>query len=162
MTRRLILITLLGCASVIPARAVAQDPDSARATFERFTLCQGAEVQVSTTFADRHRGTCVLQDRRLLVIHRDGAETPILYTAVDSIWERGPGTRAGARTGAWIGGGMGGALGALFVAAFCEYRCGGDYVTHTAGGVLLGALGGAAVGGTIGREIGIWIRRYPR
>lgn len=161
MKRRLILILPLACAVMAPARAAAQDPDSARAAFEHFGLCRGGDVLVSTTFADRYRGRCVLQDQRLLIVDR-GVETPILYTAVDSIWERGPGTFAGAETGAWIGGGMGGALGAAFVAFFCEYRCRGDYVTHTAGGILLGALSGAAVGGTIGREMRIWIRRYPR
>ena len=161
MKRRLIFILLLACAATAPARAAAQDPDSARATFERFRLCRGGDVLVSTTFADRYRGRCVLQDARLLIVDR-GVETPILYTAVDSIWERGPGTRAGAETGAWIGGGVGAALGAFYVAIGCEYRCTGDYVTHAAGGILLGALSGAAVGGTIGREMHIWIRRYPR
>lgn len=160
MTARALLVLLLACAGAAgPARA--QDPDSARAALERYALCPGAEVQISTTFADRYRGRCVPRDARLIVVDRHGAEHPILYTAVDTVWMRGPGTRPGVITGAWIGGVLGGALGALFVVALCEYGCRQDLVTHTAAGALSGGFSGAVAGGLIGRETRVWIRHYP-
>jgi hypothetical protein len=161
MTARILPVLLLACVGAAgPARA--QDPDSARAALVRNALCPGAEVQISTTFADRYRGRCVLRDARLLVVDGHGAEHPILYTAVDTVWMRGAGTRPGIITGAWIGGVLGGALGALFVVALCEYGCRRDLVTHTAAGAVSGAFSGGVAGGLIGRETRVWIRRYPR
>lgn len=163
MRTRLIIILLLLCAgaAAVPGRAAGQDPDSARAVLRRNVLCQGAQVMISTTFAERFRGRCVLQDERLLVVDPRGVETPILYTAVDSIWVRGPGTRAGTVTGAWIGGALGAAFGMLFVAGFCEVDCRGDYVTHGVAGAAAGGFSGGVAGGLIGREARVWIRQYP-
>jgi hypothetical protein len=163
MSARPIFILLLAFAgaAAAPGRAAGQDPDSARATFQRHYLCHGAQVMVSTTFGERFRGACVLQDARLLIVDR-GVEEPILYTAVDSIWVRGPGTHAWTVTGAWVGAGIAGGLSALFIAALCEIDCGADLVLYTAGGAALGALTGGTVGALIGRHTRVWIRRYPR
>jgi hypothetical protein len=162
MRPRLLSLLLLACVgAAAPGRAAGQDPDSAKAVFQRNYLCHGARVLVSTTFGERFPGQCVLQDARLLIVDR-GVEQPIPYTAVDSIWVRGPGTHAGAVTGAWIGGGLGGAFGALIIAALCELECTGDYVTFTLGGAGIGALSGSVVGTLIGRQTRVWIRRYPR
>lgn len=154
-----LLLVLAGIAA--PGRAAAQDPDSARATLVRHRLCPDEQVQISTTFAERFVGRCVMEDARLLVVRESGAH-PILYTAVDSIWVRGPATRPATVTGAWVGAGLGGALGTLFVAAFCEVRCRGDYVLYGLGGAAAGALAGRSLGWLIGREARVWIRLYPR
>ena len=105
MRTRLLFIFLLACvgAAVAPGRAAGQDPDSARAARERNYLCRGAQVLVSTTLVERYQGQCVLQDARLLIVDRAGVETPIPYTAVDTVWVRGPGTHAWTVTGAWVG-----------------------------------------------------------
>lgn len=161
MTMRILVPLLLACVGAAgPARA--QDPDSARAALERSGVCPGARVQISTTFADRYRGRCVLEDARLLMVDRGGTEHPIPYTAIDTVWVRGPGTRAGTITGAWVGGALGGALGALFVVTLCEYGCRRDLVTHTVAGAAAGAFSGGVAGGLIGRQTRVWIRLYPR
>lgn len=164
MRTRLILIFLLACvgAAAAPGRAAGQDPDSARATFERHYLCRGAQVLVSTTLVERYQGRCVLQDTRLLIVDRAGVETPIPYTAVDSIWVRGPGTRPWTVTGAWVGGTLGGAFGALVVAALCEVECKSEWVTFPVIGAAAGAVTFGSVGWVIGRHTRVWIRRYPR
>ncbi|WP_420127009.1 hypothetical protein [Longimicrobium sp.] len=157
-----LLILLLACvAAAAPGRAAGQDPDSARAVLGRPGLCPGAHVQISTTFGERFRGVCVLQDARLLVVRGDSAQ-PVLYTAVDSIWMRAPATRSGTITGAWVGAGVGGALGALYIAVFCDYACGDDVRAHTLGGAVGGGLAGALVGRLIGGEVRVWRRLYPR
>jgi hypothetical protein len=154
----LLWMLLAACVAMTaaPARVLAQDPDSARAVPRRDGLCPDAQVQISTTFAERFRGRCVLQDARLLVV-RDGIEQPVLYTAVDSIWVRGPATRSGTITGAWLGAG----LGAAWVGVFCDYRCRDDLVEHGIGGLAGGALGGALLGRSLGSEAQVWIRLYP-
>lgn len=162
MRTRLLAIFLLACAAAVPGRAAGQDPDSARAALERNYLCRGARVLVSTTLAERFQGRCVLQDTRLLIVDGGGVETPIPYTAVDSIWVRGPGTRAWTLTGAWVGGTLGGALGALVVAALCEVDCTTDYVRFPVIGAAAGAVTFGSVGWAIGRHTRVWIRRYPR
>ncbi|HEU4883020.1 MAG TPA: hypothetical protein VFT45_12255 [Longimicrobium sp.] len=144
----------------IPARAAGQDPDSALAVLRREGLCPGAQVQISTTFGERFRGTCMLQDARLLVVDGDSAQ-PVLYTAVDSIWVRGPAAEPGTLTGAWIGAGVGGALGALFVAAFCDYACRDDAVVYSLGGAVGGAMSGAVIGNLAGSGMRVWTRLYP-
>lgn len=162
MRTRLLAIFLLACAAAAPGRAAGQDPDSARAALERNYLCRGARVLVSTTFAERYQGRCVLQDARLLIVDGAGVETPIPYTSVDSVWVRGPGGRAWAVTGAWVGGSLAGAFGALVVAALCEADCTSDYVLITAGSAAAGAVAGGSVGWAIGQHTRVWIRRYPR
>lgn len=157
---RLPWVLLAACfAAAVPARA--QDPDSARAVLRRDGLCPDAEVQISTTFAERFRGQCVLQDARLLVV-RDGVEQPVLYTAVDSIWVRGPGTRTGAVTGAWVGAGVGGLMGAAHRTLDCDFRCPANAALFGLGGAVVGALAGWELGGAIGSGRQIWIRLYPR
>lgn len=145
-----------------PARAAAQDPDSARATLHRHGLCPAEVVQISTTFGDRYRGRCVTEDARLVVVGA-GGEQAILYTAVDSIWVRGPATRPATMTGAWVGAGFGGALGSLFIMMFCEsLSCRSDYIQYGLGGAAIGAFTGGVLGNVIGRNARIWIRLYPR
>lgn len=157
---RFLLAACLGVAAA-PGRVLGQDPDSARAVLRRDGLCPGAEVQISTTFADRFRGRCVLQDARLLVV-RDGVEQPVLYTAVDSIWVRGPATRSGATTGAWVGGSVVGLLAAAYRTFDCDFRCPEGSVLFGLGGAVVGALAGREVGGSIGSGRQVWIRLYPR
>lgn len=155
-----ILLAAALAAAATPGRAAGQDPDSARAVLRRDGVCPGAQVQVSTTFGERFSGTCVLQDARLLLV-LDGVEQPVLYTAVDSIWVRGPATRAGTITGAWVGAGVGGALGAAFIGVFCDYACRDDLTVYAVGGAAAGALGGTVVGTVVGSEMRVWIRLYP-
>jgi hypothetical protein len=161
--KRLTLILLLmaaGLGAAAPGVA-AQDPDSARATLVRHRLCPAAQVQISTTFGERFSGHCVMQDARLLVIQPTG-EQPVLYTAVDSIWVRGPGTRPGTITGAWVGGGLGAAVGALFVAVTCAYECLDEYLRHGVSGAVVGTLTGMAAGKILGDELRVWRLLYPR
>ena len=163
MRTRWLFIVLLACVgAAAPGRAAGQDPDSARAAFERNYLCRGAQVLVSTTLVERYQGRCVLQDARLLIVDGSGVETPIPYAAVDSIWVRGPGTRAWTLTSAWVGGTLGGALGALVIAALCEVDCTSDYVRFPVIGAAAGAVTFGSVGWVIGRHTRVWIRRYPR
>lgn len=155
----ILLVTFLGVAAT-PGGAAGQDPDSARAVLGREGLCPGPQVQISTTFGDRFRGRCVLQDQRLLVVG-EGVEQPVLYTAVDSVWMRWPGTRSGTVAGGWVGAGLGGALAAAYRTVACDFRCPASSVLYGLGGVVAGALTGREVGALIGSRTQIWLRLYP-
>jgi hypothetical protein len=160
--RVLALLAATVMAALVPARAAAQDPDSARATLRQHGLCPAELVQISTTFGDRYRGRCVAEDTRLVMVGASG-EQAILYTAVDSIWVRGPATRPATITGAWVGAGFGGAVGSLFIMMFCEsLSCRSDYIQYGLGGAAIGAFTGGVLGNQLGRRARVWIRLYPR
>jgi hypothetical protein len=153
-----VLLAVLAWAA--PARAQAGDTAVIRRQLAG--PCPGGEVRLALASADTVRGYCgFIEDSRLLV-RRASDEWRVPLEQVEALWVRRRGTASGARTGAIIGGVTLGAFGLLAGPPLCDaWGCGSGRAVLGLTGAVLGALGGAGIGGLIGSTVNTWDQRYP-
>lgn len=158
-----LLACALAVAPLAPGGAAAQQTDSAGAALWLRGACPGREVQIATTAGERVRGYCGPIRARELTVSLAARETVVPFTAIDSVWVRGRGTRPGGRIGAVAGALFGGAAGALVVRTFCDgvESCPSDTLEAAFLGAAAGGAAGAVLGSAIGSRWIVWVRLYP-
>jgi len=166
LPRRLLLAALglaLASPPPVPAQGVARSgPTSSRLARAVAVLTPGAHLRVASA-GQRSEGRFRAAVRDSLLLNWREVTWGVPLEQVDTLWVRQRATGPGAVAGAVVGAAALTALGLVFLNATCDAAagCSDDYPVVIVLGGLVGAGGGALVGGALGSLGRRWSRRYP-